>query len=176
MTEFVKQISVKKTKVLVAGYTGFIGSSLVKTLKDNELFDLTLVSRSNGFNLDDGLELDNIHCDVVINLSGVTSIDESWSNPHKYFKTNYLSTLSLLEYSRISGAKFIQISSYTYGVPSYQPIDEKHSINGYNPYASSKILSDQLCEDYSRHYNIPVTILKLFNIYGYEQSDRFIIK
>lgn len=165
-----------KYNVLIAGYTGFIGSSLVKRLEDNELFNLTLISKSNGVNLEDGLELGNIHCDVIINLSGVTSIDESWSNPHKYFKTNYLSTLSLLEFSRISGAKFIQISSYTYGVPSYQPIDEKHPIKGYNPYASSKILSDQLCEDYSRHYNIPITILKLFNVYGDGQSDRFIIK
>ena len=165
-----------KYNVLIAGYTGFIGSSLVKRLEDNELFNLTLISKSNGVNLEDGLELGNIHCDVVINLSGVTNIDESWSNPYKYFKTNYLSTLSLLEYSRISGAKFIQISSYTYGVPSYQPIDEKHPIKGYNPYASSKILSDQLCEDYSRLYNIPITILKLFNIYGEGQSDRFIIK
>jgi nucleoside-diphosphate-sugar epimerase len=165
-----------KYNVLIAGYTGFIGSSLVKRLEDNELFNLTLISKSNGFNLEDGLELGDIHCDVVINLSGVTNIDESWSNPHKYFKTNYLLTLSLLEYSRISGAKFIQISSYTYGVPSYQPIDEKHPVKGYNPYASSKILSDQLCEDYSKHYNIPITILKLFNIYGDGQSDRFIIK
>jgi|APSaa5957512535_1039671.scaffolds.fasta_scaffold15608_1 nucleoside-diphosphate-sugar epimerase len=166
----------KKIKILIAGHTGFIGSSLVKELKKKSLFELVCLSRSNGFNLNEKIDLNGAIFDIVINLSAITNIDESWLNPSKYYKNNYLITLNLLEYARVCKAKFIQISSYTYGSPKYQPIDENHPINGYNPYASSKILADQLCESYSQQYDIPVTILKPFNIYGSDQSDRFFIK
>lgn len=176
MTVFVKKGISKKTRILIAGHTGFIGSALEKKLSKNELYELVCLSKSNGFDLTQKIDLKNIVCDVVINLSSLTSINESWENPFKYYKNNYLSTLNLLEYARNCGARFIQISSYTYGSPEYQPVDEKHPIIGHNPYASSKIISDQLCKDYSNQFNIPITILKPFNIYGNNQSESFLIK
>ena len=105
----------KKIKILIAGHTGFIGSSLVKELKKKSLFELVCLSRSNGFNLNEKIDLNGAIFDIVINLSAITNIDESWLNPSKYYKNNYLITLNLLEYARVCKAKFIQISSYTYG-------------------------------------------------------------
>ena len=75
----------------------------------------------------------------MINLSGLVGIDYSWKEPEKFYKDNYLTTLNLLEIARKNNASFIQISSYVYGEPEYQPIDEKHNIKGHKPYASSKI-------------------------------------
>ena len=77
----------------------------------------------------------------------------------KYFRINYLSTLSLLEYARVSGARFIQISSYTYGVPKYQPIDENHPVNSQSPYAASKAAADQIALSFYRSFKLPVKIL-----------------
>jgi nucleoside-diphosphate-sugar epimerase len=102
-------------------------------------------------------------------------IGESWQNPEKFYKVNYLTTLNLLKIARKNCAAFVQISSYVYGEPEYQPIDELHIIKAYNPYASSKIFSEKLCIDYSKNFQIPVTILRPFNIYGLEQSSNFLI-
>jgi nucleoside-diphosphate-sugar epimerase len=164
-----------KIKILIAGYTGFIGFHLVKRLKLDATVSLILLSRSNGFNLTEGTKLRGIDCDIVINLSGVVGIDCSWKNPNIFYRDNYLITLNLLEAARANNAHFIQISSYVYGIPEYQPIDENHQVKGYNPYASSKILSEELCKDYANYYQVPVTILRPFNIYGEGQSDQFLI-
>jgi nucleoside-diphosphate-sugar epimerase len=167
--------SINKYNILVAGHTGFIGKSLVKKLSVIDSVNLILVSRSNGFNLLDAEVLEDIDCDIVINLAGLISIDDSWCNPSEYYKNNYLITLNLLEYARKKKASFIQIGSYVYGIPKYQPIDELHPVEGYNPYSSSKLISDLICESYSKHHGLNVTILRPFNVYGTEMSDRFLI-
>jgi UDP-glucose 4-epimerase len=164
-----------KRKILIAGHTGFVGSHLIEKLKLDDAVSLLPLSRSNGFDLTDSIKLRDINCDIVINLSGVVGIDHSWENPDIFYRDNYLVTLNLLEVARRNNANFIQVSSYVYGVPKYQPIDEKHQVKGYNPYASSKILSEELCKDYANYYQVPVTILRPFNIYGKNQSDQFLI-
>jgi len=44
-----------------------------------------------------------------------------------------------------------------YGVPNYQPIDEKHERKAYNPYAQTKLICEQMCEGYHRDFGVPVT-------------------
>jgi nucleoside-diphosphate-sugar epimerase len=165
----------KKKKILIAGHTGFVGQHLSRLLDNKGFLDVIPISRSNGFDLTSSFNPTSISCDRVVNLSGALGIDNSWEDPEKFYKTNYLTTLNLLEIARQNNASFIQISSYVYGQPEYQPIDENHSIKGYNPYASSKILSEKLCIDYANYYHIPVTIIRPFNLYGINQSQHFLI-
>ena len=165
----------KKLKVLISGHTGFLGSSLSSKLKLDDRFDLILMSRSNGYDLTNMNNLKDIKCDIVINLSGLVSIEEGWADPHSMFKDNYLITLNLLELSRINQASFIHISSYVYGVPKYLPIDEQHPVSGYNPYSSTKAILDLLSTDYGKHFKFPVTVLRPFNLYGENQKTNFFI-
>jgi nucleoside-diphosphate-sugar epimerase len=167
--------AIKKSTVVLAGHTGFVGKNLLEKLRINDAFNLVLLSRSDGFDLADASSLKDIHCDTIINLAGNVSIEDGWSDPHSTFKDNYLITLNLLELARVNKANFIHISSYIYGTPEYQPVDENHSISGYNPYASSKLISDILCSDYGKYFNFPVTILRLFNLYGIGQKTSFLI-
>lgn len=162
-------------KVLIAGYTGFIGSHLIKEMKADNSITIIPLSRSNGFDLAGDPKIFDIECDVIVNLAGVVGIDRSWKEPKDFYKDNYLTTLNLLELARKNSASIVHISSYVYGVPQYLPVDEKHPIQGYNPYASSKILSEELCKDYGRYYDIPVTILRPFNVYGTNQSSQFLL-
>ena len=162
-------------KVLIAGYTGFIGAHLMKKLGLNKFITIIPISRSNGFNLTSNPKIFDIECDVIVNLSGVVGIERSWEEPGIFYKDNYLTTLNLLELARKNDASIVHISSYVYGVPEYLPVDEKHPVQSYNPYASSKILSEDLCKDYGRNFNIPVTILRPFNIYGTNQPTKFLI-
>ncbi|HEY6915439.1 MAG TPA: NAD(P)-dependent oxidoreductase, partial [Paludibacter sp.] len=95
--------------------------------------------------------------------------------PKKFYTTNYLSTLNMLELCRINQARMIFFSSYVYGHPQYQPIDENHPIQAFNPYAQTKVICESLCEGYNRDFNVPVTIFRPFNIYGTGQNPDFLI-
>jgi UDP-glucose 4-epimerase len=72
-------------------------------------------------------------------------------------------------------AKIIFASTYVYGKPLYVPIDEKHPISLWNPYATSKIIGEQLCSAYSQDFGIDAFILRIFNIYGYGQNSKFLM-
>ena len=55
------------------------------------------------------------------------------------------------------------------------PIDEKHPYQGQSPYSATKIGADRLTESFYRSFNLPVTIVRPFNIFGPRQSARAII-
>ncbi len=67
------------------------------------------------------------------------------------------------------------MSSYLYGVPKYQPIDELHPIHPNNPYALSKANAEDWCRFYSLHFDVPIAIFRPFNIYGPGQGKLFLI-
>jgi UDP-glucose 4-epimerase len=76
-------------------------------------------------------------------------------------------TLNLLEFARLRNVrKFIFISTYVYGQPKYLPIDEKHPVDPHSPYNKSKLLAEQLCQNYSHDFGIDVVTLRPFYIYG----------
>ena len=62
-----------------------------------------------------------------------------------------------------------------YGHPQYQPIDENHPIQAYNPYSQTKVICESLCEGYNRDFKVPITIFRPFNIYGKGQNPEFLI-
>jgi UDP-glucose 4-epimerase len=86
-----------------------------------------------------------------------------------------MGTLNVLELCRVRKSRLIFFSSYLYGHPEYQPIDEIHPISPFNPYAQSKILAEELCKAYSRDFQVPVVIFRPFNIYGPGQNNHFLI-
>ena len=69
----------------------------------------------------------------------------------------------------------ITSTSEVYGSAQYLPMDEKHPINSQSPYAASKASADQLALSYYRSFNLPVKIIRPFNVYGPRQSERAII-
>ena len=81
----------------------------------------------------------------------------------------------MLELCRLKNAGMIFFSSYVYGHPQYQPIDEYHPVHAFNPYAQTKVICESLCEGYNRDFKVPVTIFRPFNIYGKGQNPDFLI-
>ena len=69
----------------------------------------------------------------------------------------------------------ITSTSETYGSAKYTPIDENHPLKSQSPYAASKVSSDQLALSYFRSFDLPVKIIRPFNVYGPRQSTRAII-
>ncbi|MCJ7483454.1 MAG: GDP-mannose 4,6-dehydratase [Thermodesulfovibrionales bacterium] len=160
---------------LVTGSRGFVGRSLVAALKDNdwEVIGADIETGCDVTRWEIAKELKKADC--IIHLAARSYVPESFTDPRGYYEDNILSTINALELARLWKAKFIFASSYVYGQPQYLPIDEKHPLLGLNPYAQSKLLCEQLCESYSRHFKVKTIALRFFNIYGPGQSDKFLI-
>ena len=162
-------------KILVTGFSGFIGTYLVEKLKQYN-HELILLDISNGVDICDWKQIKQYNnIDVIIHLANLSFVPASYSDPQNFYTTNYLSTLNMLELCRINNARFIFFSSYVYGQPQYQPIDEVHSIQAFNPYAQTKVICESLCEGYFRDFGVPITIFRPFNIYGIGQHPDFLL-
>ncbi len=152
--------------IAVTGSKGFIGSHLIKRLKELG-YDLLELDTKTGFNIIDKDHIKKIgKFDCIIHLAGKVSITESFNLAYDYLTNNYLGTLNVLELGRKYDAKIIFASSNIYGHPHYLPIDESHPYQVTNPYAQSKIMGEQLCQLYSSNFGLSCIALRQFNIYG----------
>ena len=162
-------------KILVTGFSGFIGTYLVEKLKQYN-HELILLDISNGVDICDWEQIKQYNnIDVIIHLANLSFVPASYSDPQNFYTTNYLSTLNMLELCRKNNARLIFFSSYVYGQPQYQPIDEVHPIQAFNPYAQTKVICESLCEGYFRDFGVPITIFRPFNISGNGQHPDFLI-
>ena len=116
-------------------------------------------------------------CDTVLHLAALIGIPYSYRSPLAYIKTNLEGTYNVLEASKNLKIKNIIITSTSevYGSAQYLPMDEKHPVNSQSPYAASKASADQLALSYYRSFDLPVKIIRPFNVYGPRQSERAII-
>jgi len=160
---------------LVTGSRGFVGRHLVVALS-RAGYAVGEADIENGCDLTDWNSFKKLNAaNWIIHLAARTFVPESFSDPRRFYDDNIRSTLNALEMARRWNARFILASSYVYGMPHYLPIDEAHPLAGENPYSQSKILCEQLADGYARHFGVPVICLRIFNIYGPGQSDRFLI-
>ena len=162
-------------RIAVTGGSGFVGTYLMKELKKRgeNVINLDI---SKGIDITEWEKIKNIKkFDLIFHLAAKSFVPESYKNPREFYYNNVIGTLNILELCRKHNAKIIFASSYVYGTPRYFPIDEDHPIQGFNPYAQSKIIGENICEGYHRDFNIPVVIMRPFNIYGPGQNINFLI-
>jgi nucleoside-diphosphate-sugar epimerase len=162
------------SKILVTGANGFVGKFLCKALKhlNHEVIELT---KSSG-DIIDAETWENIPAtEIVIHLAAKTFVPASWKNPELFLQTNTLGTVLALEYCRKHGARMIFISSYLYGNPASLPINELAPISIPNPYALSKKAAEEYCRFYADSYKVNMVIIRPFNLYGFGQSENFLI-
>jgi UDP-glucuronate 4-epimerase len=106
---------------------------------------------------------------AVINLAAHAGVRRSVENPWVYFETNVTGALNLLELCREFGVKkFVQAStSSLYGANNPRPFQEDANTDGpLSPYAASKKAAEALCYTYHYLYDIDVTVLRYFTVYG----------
>jgi len=190
----------KKTKVLVTGANGFIGSHLSEHLvnlgakitvlleynPDNYLGHLKFLQKNMLSEMEQVLgdirdpELIKKIVkgkDTIFHLGALVSIPYSFINPREVFEVNAGGTLNILLAARDQEVNKIVTTSTSevYGTALYTPIDENHPLQAQSPYAASKIAADKIAESFYKTYNLPVAIIRPFNTYGPRQSDRAII-
>ena len=158
--------------IAITGSNGYIGQWLQHTLKKTNTPFVNIKretlsdSRSNWPDLPE-----NAH---VIHLAGRTDVLESWSDPDGYYEANANSTVKLLEKCRTANCSLTYLSSYSYGQPEFLPITEDHPLAAVNPYGLSKIAADEIVRFYSKYFDLNANVLRLFNVYGPNQSNLLI--
>jgi UDP-glucose 4-epimerase len=164
-----------KKRILISGSKGFVGRALISSLP-SDLYDVSQIKSSQDLDLCDLRTVDDLpNADIIVHLASKSYVPDSFTNPEKFYRNNFLSTLNLLEKAKKNNSKFIFVSTYVYGRPSYLPIDENHPTSPLNPYTQSKLICEELCNSYARDFGIDVIIIRPFNIYGPGQNSSFLI-
>jgi nucleoside-diphosphate-sugar epimerase len=105
----------------------------------------------------------------TINLAARAGVRTSLTDPWVYVDTNMTGTLNLLELCRQTGIpKFILAStSSLYAEESEPPFKETYDTNHpLQPYAASKKGAEAMAHVYHHLYDIDVTVLRYFTVYG----------
>jgi UDP-glucuronate 4-epimerase len=109
------------------------------------------------------------HFDVVINLAAQAGVRYSITHPAAYINSNMVGFANILECCRHFQIKHLVYasSSSVYGLNEQVPFKTEHSTN--HPaslYAATKKSNELMAHVYSHLFNLPVTGLRFFTVYG----------
>jgi len=170
--------------VLVVGGAGYIGSHMVKLLRQRG-FEVTVLDNLSAgyrdavvggrFVLGDLGELDVLEdlfaaCrfDGVMHFASHIQVGESVREPAKYYRNNVFKTQHLLDAMVAHRVRCFIFSSTAaiFGEPVRLPIDEAHPKNPINPYGRGKWMVEQMLQDYAVAYGLKAVCLRYFNAAG----------
>ena len=173
-------------KVVITGGAGFIGSNLAALLIDKG-HDVTIIDdlstgllanidRKNSkfieLSITDASQLKRAlkGAETIFHFGARGSVPRSIKNPVATHEVNATGTLNVLEAARESGSHVIfSSSSSVYGRNMQLPKEEKMWLGPITPYAASKLSAESYVEAYGSSYELPVTILRFFNVFGPRQ-------
>lgn len=171
-------------RILITGGAGYIGSHMCKCLDRKGYSLIVLDNLIRGHrqavkwgdfikgNSGDKKLLKHIFSeykvDAVIHFAALCYVNESVKEPIKYYFNNVANTINLLESMIESNIKnFIFSSSCsTYGEPKEIPITEEHHQIPINPYGRTKLMVEQILNDFRHAYGLHYISLRYFNAAG----------
>jgi UDP-glucose 4-epimerase len=188
-----------KSKIIVTGGCGYIGSHTAIELIENDFEVVILDDLSNStiktldrINKITGVTPEFIKIDLkntleshrvfkkhnnasgVIHFAAHKAVGESVQQPLKYYKNNFYSLLNTLEAQSANGINnFIFSSSATvYGTPNILPITEKNETQRpFSPYGNTKKIAEEILDDFTKSDKAFSAIsLRYFNPIGAHES------
>lgn len=171
-------------RILVTGGAGYIGSHAVKLFlsrgHDVWVYDnLSLGHRAAVpaerlvvGDLNEWQKLDHLllmnRIEAVVHFAAFTYVGESVKDPGRYYQSNLVNTLGLMEAMRRHGiGRFVFSSTAaTYGVPQRVPITEDEPQQPINPYGTGKLAVEHALADYAAAYGWGFAALRYFNAAG----------
>lgn len=179
-------------RTVVTGGAGFIGSSLVEALLEEEyevivIDDLSTGKSENIKNFVDRKDFEFIRgsitdlnslkklfkdTDCIFHQAAIPSVQRSVENPRVTNEVNVNGTLNVLIAARDCDVNKViyASSSSVYGDTSTLPIKEDMELNPKSPYAVSKLAGEYYCSVFSEVYGLKTVCLRYFNVYGPKQD------
>ena len=194
-----KAKNIKSRTILVTGGAGFIGSHLINNLLNkgdnivcidnlNEFYNPSIkkLNQVNHYEydhyefyegdiLDEGLVksiFKNHDIEIVIHLAAMAGVRPSISNPSLYTEVNIIGTRIILDAMVESNVErlIFASSSSVYGNNKKIPFFEADSVDRpISPYAATKKMGELLCHAYHHIYELNISLLRFFTVYGPRQ-------
>ncbi len=181
----------EKENILVTGGAGYIGSHIVRDLGESGYNPVILDNLSMG-NRDAVLCGDFYEGDVeddelvssliekfniknVIHFAAFIQVEESVSDPLKYYYNNSVKSLKLIRNCVKSGIENFVFSSTAavYGIPEKVPADENTPLLPINPYGDSKLFTEKVLRDTAAAVeDFNYIALRYFNVAGSDKEVR----
>lgn len=175
-----------KTKVVVTGGAGFIGSHIVDALVKTGHVVHIIDNLSTGKKENINPKAKFHHADIrdfkaiapifknaayVFHMAANARIQPSIIDPVSSNESNITGTLNVLVASRDAKVKKViySASSSVYGTQKIMPLREDMVPNPKSPYAIQKWVGEIYCKNFSDLYNVPTVSLRYFNVYGPRQ-------
>ena len=185
-----------KTKIFITGSSGFIGFHVAKKYLDkgfkvrgfdsmNNYYDvnlkksrLNILKKYKNFsftkgNLENQRILNNsikkFKPAIIIHLAAQAGVRYSIDNPDIYLNSNIYGTFNIIKVANQIKVKHLIIgsSSSVYGANKKIPFKEidktDHQVSFY---AATKKSTESLAHSYSSLWNLPISILRFFTVYG----------
>jgi NAD dependent epimerase/dehydratase len=118
-------------------------------------------------------------CEVVFHLAALGGIPYSYVAARSYVDVNITGTINVAEACRRHSSTVRRMvhtsTSETYGTARFVPISEDHPMQPQSPYSASKIGADNMALSYHHAFELPVAVIRPFNVYGPRQSTRAVI-
>lgn len=189
----------KKTRVLITGITGFVGSHLSEYLlnKDMKIYGttkrrsrldyisqikdkitLTECDITDSYSVYGAIK--EVQPDIIFHLAAQSFVPTSWRSPIETIHTNIDGTLNILEAVRMidSVDPVIQITgtSEEYGMvyTDEVPIKEANPLRPLSPYGVSKVACDLLGYQYHNSYGMKIVRTRAFNHTGKRRGSMFV--
>tara|TARA_B100001964_G_scaffold240427_1_gene310201 strand:- start:1758 stop:2678 length:921 start_codon:yes stop_codon:yes gene_type:complete len=173
--------------ILLTGGAGFIGTAVANELTSQghkvKLFDLML-NKGNSANSYVGSILDPYlvstvvkGCDYVIHLAAALGVKWTEARRLECLYINIQGTVNILEACVKEKIKKIVFtsSSEVYGNQNIVPIKENSPVNPISNYAVTKLVGEEYLRAYSESYPLKYSVVRLFNVYGEHQKNRFVM-
>ncbi|WP_386065881.1 UDP-glucose 4-epimerase GalE [Tahibacter sp. UC22_41] len=176
--------------ILVTGGAGYIGSHVVRQLREAGESVIVLDDLSTGFRdavLDAPLVVGSVgdsdlvrevlyscHIDTVMHFAARTIVPESVRDPLRYYANNTAATRNLLECCQRADVRHFVFSSSAavYGVPPEGVAGEDSPTAPINPYGTSKLMSEWMLRDLAAAGPMRHVILRYFNVAGCDPQGR----
>ena len=155
-------------KILVTGGAGFIGTNLIKELKNKVCDVVSIDNYSTGskdnhikgvkyidLDIEDISKISESNFDYCFHLAAQSRVQPSFENPLESLRVNASGTMKVLEWIRYNHIKLLYAGS-----------SSKHHNPSDSPYATTKFLGEELCKLYKKSYNVNVEIARFYNVYG----------
>jgi UDP-glucose 4-epimerase len=170
-------------RILVTGGAGYIGSVVTEELIRSGHQAIVYDNLSKGHR---GAVIEEAHfiqadlmdtkalrealegVDAVIHMAADALVAESVSDPAKYYHSNVIAGINLLEAMRNQKVHRIVFSSTAavYGEPQRQPLEETDPTNPTNPYGETKLAFERALKWYELAYGLRYASLRYFNAAG----------